>query len=121
MDYKVPNVAQALHEKVRNSLQPIAPLDIPTQWGDGVFECSSKVSSFIKCCWSKPIIGGWCAGVRLQFILGEVVYSAVSILLIGVFIIQLVLFSADCQRYFENSGIIQYDPAQTLYISALLL
>ena len=33
-DCKVHDLAVELHEKVTVTLQPIAPLDIPTQWGD---------------------------------------------------------------------------------------
>ena len=66
IDRKVRNLASELREKVKVTLQPIAPSDIPNQWGEEVLACSSKATSSMKTCWLKTITGAWCTSVRLH-------------------------------------------------------
>ena len=66
IDCKVSNLASELHEKVKITLQPFAPFDIPNQWGEEVLACLSRATSYIKTWWLKTIAGAWCTSVRLH-------------------------------------------------------
>ena len=66
IDCKVSNLASELHEKVKVALQPIAPFDIPNQWGEEVLACLSKAISYAETFWLKTIARAWCTSVRLH-------------------------------------------------------
>ena len=66
VQYKVPNLYIEFHKKVKVTLQPIAPFDIPTQWWEGLYNILRSEPTYIKCCWLKTACGAWCTSTRLS-------------------------------------------------------
>jgi hypothetical protein len=66
VDNKVCNMGRELHEKVKITLQPFAPFDIPVDWWDDLYSILRYASPFIKLCWLKTVCGAWCTSVRLH-------------------------------------------------------
>ena len=62
----VPDMYRELHNKLKTTLQPIAPFEIPIQWYDNLHKCLCEASPYIKLCWLKTACGGWCTSVRLS-------------------------------------------------------
>ena len=71
VDSKVHSIGLEMHEKVKITLQPFAPFDIPVQWWDELYSVLKRVSPYIKLCWMKSACGAWCASVRLHTVQGR--------------------------------------------------
>ena len=95
IDCKVSSLASESHEKVKITLQPFAPCDIPNQWGEEVLACLSKATSYIKTCWLKTITGAWCISVACIHMKVEAVFLGAWILLMSCVITRLVPFSGN--------------------------
>ena len=63
---KVSNIGVELHKKVKVTLQPFAPFDIPNQWWEGLYRVLMSETTYIKNCWLKTACGAWCTSVRLS-------------------------------------------------------
>ena len=71
VDNKVCNMGLELHEKVKITLQPFAPFDIPNVWWNDLYSILRYASPYIKLCWLKTICGAWCTSVRLHTVQGR--------------------------------------------------
>ena len=56
-DHKLQDFALELHKKIKVTLRPVAPLDIPTQWGD-VFLAACR--NFPACSNAAGLKQSWC-------------------------------------------------------------
>ena len=65
VENSVSSLSAELHEKLKITLLPLAPFEIPTNW----FECLcpelEKETPYIKTCWLRTVVGGWCTSTRL--------------------------------------------------------
>ena len=66
LQYKVPNLYFEFHRKVKVTLQPFAPFDIPNFWWEPLYSVLQGESTYIKCCWLKTVCGAWCTSTRLS-------------------------------------------------------
>ena len=64
VENKVSSLAVEMHEKVKITLQPFAPFDIPFFWWEGLYSELMKVTPYIKTCWLKTACGAWCTSTR---------------------------------------------------------
>ena len=65
-DVIVHDMYKELHKKIKITLQPIAPFEMPLVWYEGLLDCIKHESPYIKLCWLKTVGGAWCTSVRLS-------------------------------------------------------
>ena len=68
VDCRVLSLSDELHNKLKVTLQPFAPFDMPTAaiWWPDLYSALSRVSPYLKTCWLKTVGGGWCTAIRLS-------------------------------------------------------
>ena len=62
-DHSCSDFGIALNKKLRVTFKSL-DTELPII-GASTFDCLKSQSSFVKMCWLKTVIGGWCTGVRM--------------------------------------------------------
>ena len=71
IEFRVNSLAVELHEKVKTTLLPLAPFDMPIGWFEGLHLELRKQTPYIKTCWLRTITGAWCTSTRLASVQGR--------------------------------------------------
>ena len=69
--FRVDSLRVELHEKVKITLLPLSPFEIPFFWFEGLHFELRKQTPYIKVCWLKTITGAWCTSTRLKSVQGR--------------------------------------------------
>ena len=59
-EFRVSSLSAELHTKVKITLDPLAPYEMPTDWFPGLHNELMKQTPYIKTCWLRTITGAWC-------------------------------------------------------------
>ena len=70
-EFKVSSLSAELHEKVKITLQHLAPFEIPLNWFGGLSCELERQTPYIKVCWLRSITGAWCTSTRLASVQGR--------------------------------------------------
>ena len=70
-EVRVSSLAAEIHEKVKVTLLPFAPFDLPFGWFEGLHFELKKQTPYIKICWLRTITGAWCTSTRLKSVQGR--------------------------------------------------
>ena len=65
-DVIVQDMYKELHKKLKITLQPIVPFEMPVVWYEDLLNCIKNERPYIKLCWLKTACGAWCTASRLS-------------------------------------------------------
>jgi hypothetical protein len=70
-EFKVDSLAVELHEKVQTTLKSFVPFSLQPNWFLNVQNLLLIENPFIKICWLRSVVGGWCTSTRFRSVQGR--------------------------------------------------